>query len=53
MYLPVNPNGSKYLRFKYRFEGKENLLAIVVYPEISLKQARDKRDTARKQKPMA
>jgi hypothetical protein len=53
MYLLVNPNGSKYFRLKYRFEGKEKTLALGVYPETSLKQARDKRETARKQKPKA
>ena len=30
------PNGSKYWRFKYRFEGKEKLLALGVYPDIPL-----------------
>jgi integrase len=49
MYLLVNPNGSKYFRLKYRFAGKEKVLALGVYPDTSLKQARDKRDTARKQ----
>jgi integrase len=49
MFLLVNTNGSKYFRLKYRFEGKEKTLALGVYPETSLKQARDKRDEARKQ----
>ncbi len=49
MYLLVNPNGSKYFRLKYRFAGKEKVLALGVYPDTSLKQARDKRDTAKKQ----
>lgn len=49
MYLLVNPNGSKYFRFKYRFTGKEKVLALGVYPDTSLKQAREKRDEARKQ----
>jgi len=40
----VRPNGSKYLRLKYRFGGKEKLLALGVYPETSLGQARAKRD---------
>jgi hypothetical protein len=43
------PNGSKCWRFKYRFGGKEKLLALGTYPEISLAEARDKRDAARKQ----
>ncbi len=49
MFLLVNPNGSKYFRLKYRIDGKEKLLALGIYPEISLKQARDKRDEARSQ----
>ena len=48
MFLLVNPNGSKYWRFKYRFAGKEKLFAIGVYPDVSLSDARDKRDDARK-----
>ncbi len=49
LYLEVRPNGSKYLRMKYRYGGKEKLLALGVYPETSLKEARAKRDDARKQ----
>lgn len=48
LYLEINPNGSKYWRHKYRFGGKEKRLAYGVYPEITLKQARAKRDDARK-----
>ena len=48
LYLEVNPNGSKYWRLKYRFDGKEKKLAFGVYPEVSLKEARDKADEARK-----
>lgn len=40
---------SKYWRFKYRYGGKEKLLALGVYPDVSLKEAREKRDDARKQ----
>ena len=47
MYLLVNPNGSKWWRLKYRFLGKEKLLSLGVYPDVSLKDARVKRDTAR------
>lgn len=36
LFLLVHPNGSKYWRFKYRFEGKEKLLALGVYPDIPL-----------------
>lgn len=49
MYLLVNPNGGKYFRLDYRFGGKRKTLALGVYPDISLKQAREKRDTAKKQ----
>ncbi len=49
MFLLVHPNGSKYFRLKYYFANKEKLVALGVYPETSLKQAREKRDIARKQ----
>lgn len=42
------PSGSKYWRLKYRFAGKEKRLAFGVYPEVSLKEAREERDNARK-----
>lgn len=48
MFLLVNPNDSRYWRMKYRFAGKEKLLALGVYPETTLKEARRKRDDARK-----
>lgn len=49
LFLLIHPNGSKYWRMKYRAAGKEKLLSIGVYPEVSLAEARDKRDAARKQ----
>jgi integrase len=48
MFLLVAPSGSKYWRFKYHFAGKEKLLALGVYPEISLGDARERRAQARK-----
>ena len=48
LYLFIHPNGSKYWRFDYRFEAKRQTLAIVVYPDTGLKEARAKRDNARK-----
>lgn len=48
LYLLVNPNGGKGWRLKYRFQGKEKLLSLGVYPEIGLKEARERRDTARR-----
>lgn len=44
----MTPRGSKWWRFKYRFGGKEKGLSFGVYPEVSLKQAREKRDQARR-----
>ncbi len=49
LYLEITPSGSKYWRLKFRFAGKEKKLAFGVYPEVSLKEARDKREVARKQ----
>lgn len=49
LYLLVNPSGSKLWRFKYRYNGKEKLLALGSFPEISLKRARDRREQARQQ----
>lgn len=49
LFLLVAPSGGKWWRFKYRFGGKEKLLSLGTYPEVSLKEARDKRDEARKQ----
>lgn len=48
MFLLINPNGSKYWRLKYRIGGREKLLALGVYPQVSLKEAREHRDDARK-----
>lgn len=48
MHLMVHINGSKYWRLQYRFGGKQKMLALGVYPDISLAEAREKRDAARK-----
>ncbi|AMH12975.2 DUF4102 domain-containing protein [Citrobacter sp. FDAARGOS_156] len=48
MFLLVHPNGSKYWRLRYRHLGKEKTLALGLYPEVSLSEAREKRDEARK-----
>ena len=48
LYLYVTPKGSRYWRMKYRFGSKEKLLALGVYPDVSLAKAREKRDEARK-----
>ncbi|MBU1056095.1 MAG: integrase arm-type DNA-binding domain-containing protein [Proteobacteria bacterium] len=49
LFLLVTPQGGKYFRLKYRFERKEKLLALGTYPEISLSDARQRRDEARRQ----
>lgn len=46
--LIVRPAGGKLWRLKYRFAGKEQQLTIGTYPEIGLKEARERRDAARK-----
>lgn len=48
LYLLLNPNGSRWWRLKYRYSGKEKLLSLGVYPDTGLKDAREKRDDARK-----
>ena len=48
LYLMVHPNNSKYWRLKYRFLGKEKVLAIGIYPQVSLSDARVRRDDAKK-----
>jgi len=47
LFLLIAPTGSKWWRLKYRFAGKEKLLALGVYPEVGLSAARKKRDQAR------
>src|SRR5258708_6693235 len=48
LYLEIAPSGGKWWRFKYRFTEKEKRLSLGVYPEVSLKAARAKRDEARR-----
>jgi len=49
LHLMVTPSGGKLWRWKYRFEGAEKLMALGRYPEITLADARERRDAARKQ----
>lgn len=49
LFLFVTPQGRRHRRMKYHFEKKERLLSIGSYPEISLKEARDRKFEARKQ----
>jgi hypothetical protein len=44
LYLQVTANGGKWWRFKYRFDDKEKLISLGTYPEISLADARERRD---------
>lgn len=48
LFVQVTPNGGKWWRFKYRFDGKEKLLSLGTFPDVSLAEARAKRDEARK-----
>lgn len=48
LFLLVNPNGSRWWRLKFRVAGKEKLLSLGVYPDVGLKEARQKRDDTRK-----
>lgn len=47
LFLLVQPSGGKLWRLKYRFEGKEKKLSLGRYPDVSLKEARLRRDAAR------
>lgn len=49
LYLLIRPTGKKYWKYKYRFYGKEKKLSIGVYPEISIKQARNIHQQAKEQ----
>jgi integrase len=49
LYLEVSPAGGKWWRWKYRFGGKETRISLGVYPDVTLKVAREKRDAARRQ----
>ncbi|WP_339796463.1 integrase arm-type DNA-binding domain-containing protein [uncultured Hyphomonas sp.] len=47
LFVEVRPTGSKLWRFAYKFDGKQKLMALGAYPEISLAKAREKRAEAR------
>jgi len=47
LYLEVAPSGGKWWRLKFRFDGKEKRLSLGVYPDVGLKEARERRDAAR------
>jgi len=46
--LQIQPAGGKWWRFRYRFIGKAKMISFGVYPDVSLKDARERRDAARK-----
>lgn len=48
LYLEVTPSGGKWWRLKYRIGGKEKLLSMGTYPDTGIKEARQRRDEARK-----
>lgn len=48
LYLLIAPNGGKWWRIDYRFEGRRKTLSMGVYPDVSLAEARERRDAARK-----
>lgn len=48
LFLLIQPNGGKYWRMAYRFAGKQKTLALGVYPDVSLAEARTRREDARK-----
>jgi hypothetical protein len=47
LFLEIRPNGSRYWRIAYRFDGKQKLLAVGVYPQVSSHDAREKARIAR------
>ena len=48
LYLEVAPSGGKWWRLKYRVDGKEKRISLGVYPAIGLKEARERREEAKK-----
>ena len=48
LYVLIHPNGGKYWQLAYRYTGKQKTLALGTYPEISLADARERREAARK-----
>ena len=48
LFLLVMPTGSRLWRLKYRLNGREKLISLGAYPDVTLKRAREKRDAARR-----
>ena len=49
LYIEISPNGSKFWRLKYRFEGKEKRISLGAYPEVSIEFAREHMRQCRQQ----
>jgi hypothetical protein len=47
LYLLIQPNGGRYWRYNYRFEGKQKTLALGIYPDVSLDKARARHKEAK------
>src|ERR1700730_3786430 len=48
LFLLVTPEGGRYWRLRYRYEGREKLISLGVYPDVPLKLARERREGARR-----
>ena len=48
LYLEIAPSGGKWWRLKYRYGGKEKRISLGVYPDVGLRDARSRREAARK-----
>src|SRR5882757_2547630 len=48
LYLLVNPTGKRWWRLKFRVHGREKLLSLGIFPDVPLKEARERRDLARR-----
>lgn len=47
LFLEISPNGGKYWRFKYRFQGKANTISCGIFPAVSIEDARTRRNAFR------
>jgi hypothetical protein len=47
--LLIQPNGSKWWRYRYEWHGAEKMFSLGIYPDVPLSEARDRRDAARRQ----
>jgi len=47
LHLLVSPTGGRYWRYRYRFDGRENLISLGLYPEVPIESARARQQVAR------